>query len=473
MNGSTVSAASLVASPASFCRTGYLWQWDLPIEAMEKGNFVAGLRTVSGVAAAQENGVEVVNTVTQSNWPALIRERRSSVRAASEAHRQRLCSLWKHVQNQLPMASEREIIYDSYISWPLLLGCKGFKHREYEPLCENRALVLRIPCGLIDFAQSDLVVKAGAVYDATRWYRVDQSRWPPAPCQSRRVHHMRSVGVALSVYNSMFGHFVPEQLPKLLLLNRTLPPDVPILTILSPVSTRYLAPLFDSGALSRDRIVLKTLNEVQSTTISADEVYTPVNTHFSGPIEGDATYRVARVAYGGGNVPIRERTHVLLIDRGAGTRRLSNSAALQAAMAKAIAEHADPRARNLTVLNWRPAKVLQSDIVSWRHAAVIVGPHGAGLANLIFASEGTPVVEICFDSATYRSRMACPPMYGMMGAALGLPYFVTTGQGGYSTAIKVDLPQTMAAFSQALDAAYNPEVLGLTTASKCGNSWRR
>ena len=40
-------------------------------------------------------------------------------------------------------------------------------------------------------------------------------------------------------------------------------------------------------------------------------------------------------------------------------------------MAKAIAEHADPRARNLTVLNWRPAKVNSNNrCLSYRGIAI-------------------------------------------------------------------------------------------------------
>jgi hypothetical protein len=58
---------------------------------LEASNFVTGLRTVTGVRAAKEEGVEVVATVQQSNWPALIKEGRSMVRAASNEHKQ----VWK------------------------------------------------------------------------------------------------------------------------------------------------------------------------------------------------------------------------------------------------------------------------------------------------------------------------------------------------------------------------------------------
>lgn len=71
--------------------------------------------------------------------------------------------------------------------------------------------------------------------------------------------------------------------------------------------TRYLAPLFDSGALSRDRILLKPLADLHLATISADSVFTLANSHFSGPTEGDATFRLARVSYGGGSVPLEVR----------------------------------------------------------------------------------------------------------------------------------------------------------------------
>jgi hypothetical protein len=51
---------------------------------------------------------------------------------------------------------------------PLQL-CPFLRHREYEPLCRNTAIVLRVPCGLVDFAIQEAQVKCGGIYDATCW----------------------------------------------------------------------------------------------------------------------------------------------------------------------------------------------------------------------------------------------------------------------------------------------------------------
>ena len=49
---------------------------------------------------------------------------------------------------------------------------------------------------------------------------------------------------------------MPEHLPKALMLHRVLPPGVQILLADSPVSRRYLAPLFEAGVLPHERVRL-------------------------------------------------------------------------------------------------------------------------------------------------------------------------------------------------------------------------
>ena len=78
---------------------------------------------------------------------------------------------------------------------------------------------------------------------------------------------------------------------------------------------------------------------------------------------------------------------------------------------------------------------------------MIVAPHGAGLSNLIFASEGTPVIEICYKD---NSGMTCPSMYGAMAANLHMPYWVILGEGGYSSPMRADLVQLSKAAKGAL-----------------------
>ena len=61
------------------------------------------------------------------------------------------------------------------------------------------------------------------------------------------------------------------------------------------------------------------------------------------------------------------------------------------------------------------------------------------------------MIEICYDSLR---TMLCPSMYAAMAANLGLPYFVTTGAGGYGTPMLADVPQLQLAFTQALRTAF-------------------
>ena len=73
----------------------------------------------------------------------------------------------------------------------------------------------------------------------------------------------------MSVYPEAVGHFVPEHLPKALMMHRVLPPGVQILLADSPVAQRYLAPLLASGALPRERVKLMRLDSLRGATVQA------------------------------------------------------------------------------------------------------------------------------------------------------------------------------------------------------------
>ena len=202
-----------------------------------------------------------------------------------------------------------------------------------------------------------------------------------------------------------------------------------------------------------------TSEALKSTTISADRVYTVINSHYSGTIEGDLTYKMARDAYNlQGPVPLSERRHVLLISRDRKKARgLSNEPLLVNALRRQVGLAADADARRLKVLPFKLGGAIAKDIEAVRYAALIVAPHGAGLSNMICASERTAVIEICFDgnNASLVGQMACPPMYGLMGVNLGLPYWVVTGRGLYGSEMAADLPQVEAAAAAALAKVYD------------------
>ena len=138
---------------------------------------------------------------------------------------------------------------------------------------------------------------------------------------------------------------------------------------------------------------------------------------------------------------------MLLVDRGRKTRHVRNDDDAVAAIERALSA---ANRTDLKVLRWQPAAQLEEDILAWRQAALVVAPHGAGLANLIFAREGCPVIEICYDDT---KGMLCPAMYAALGANLHLPYWVVTAKGGYGAGLTVDTSTLRAAVTQALAVA--------------------
>ena len=74
---------------------------------------------------------------------------------------------------------------------------------------------------------------------------------------------------------------------------------------------------------------------------------------------------------------------------------------------------------------------LRSDIEAFRSASLVVGVHGAGLANMVWCRPGkTVVVEICYNDAR---QAPCPQIYYHMAASLGLEYYVSVGHGNYAS----------------------------------------
>ena len=320
--------------------------------------------------------------------------------------------------------------------------------------------VVRIPCAAVDLS-SDPVV-AGGIFDERRWWRVSHCTHPPKPCAGKKVLRLPAVAVVMSVYPTSVGHFVPEQWPKVLLLHRHLPPSVPILVADSPPVRRYMAPLISAGVLPSNRVLFHKLSS-DGTVVHADHVYTVLSSHFSNVMSGDIAMMQARAVLDELSPPpvaADGRSHILLIDRSsARTRRVSNTPGVITTLRRAAVEVGaivGAPVDSLGVRSWSPAGNISADVAAFRRAAMIVAPHGAGLANMIFASAGTPVIEICYDDfgAANTKGMACPAMYAAMAVNLHLPYWVVTGAGAYGTSMAANLTQLGSAAAQALHVAY-------------------
>lgn len=67
---------------------------------------------------------------------------------------------------------------------------------------------------------------------------------------------------------------------------------------------------------------------------------------------------------------------------------------------------------------------LAAQIVSFHGAAVVIGPHGAGLANVLFCRPGTALIE--FPTFPYK-----PSVFAMLSAALQIEYWTLPGAEAY------------------------------------------
>ncbi|CAF4389203.1 unnamed protein product [Rotaria socialis] len=85
---------------------------------------------------------------------------------------------------------------------------------------------------------------------------------------------------------------------------------------------------------------------------------------------------------------------------------------------------------------------IRDHIALFRRALIIIGPHGAGMMNILWSSPGTHVVEV-----GYTTGMIFPEMYAEMSLHLEQHYWICKGHGDYSTPIHVDMDDFMYIFN--------------------------
>ena len=490
------------ATPVPSCTLAPRYGWNHSASpAVNAHTSVApGLRAIRGIDVFQEReGVSIVTSWWQSNWPALVRQGHS-VRAASSAHQERICNLLQPTS-------------DRYQSWPILMGCPGWEGLDYpegeEAECTTRSAVFRVACAYVEFPPLEEQRRGkvlGSLYDATRWFQTDQSRWPPDLCAARPVHRRRAFATSLGVNPTQVGHWLSEQLGHVLLLHDSVPSHVPILVVDSSATRRYLAPLFANGVLREDRIWFAEEGWLANRTLHAEHVYAVVHSRFAYVSAGDYTARRIRDAYAATpatpRLPAWRRllgmrwgtavgaapppSTVLLMDRGlsrhevrddgvAGwfgakhvvslrndltARAFINSAEVYVALQQTIA--ASKAAGRLTLKGWAPSpRGAAADLAAIGRAGLIVAGHGAAVANIVFAPAGTPVVEICFDNngsavlpgVAFPRLFDCPATLGMLGINLGLPYWLVSASGTIASPLRVETAQLRLAVAQALEVS--------------------
>ncbi|CAF2998070.1 unnamed protein product [Rotaria sp. Silwood2] len=243
------------------------------------------------------------------------------------------------------------------------------------------------------------------------------------------------------------GHFAPQQLPRLLRLLATAPTTAKVLVAKGGVADSLIDVLIERGIVTRDRI------------IQFDKDIRP--NHFANIVYRSESWPY--VGDKGNSHYIHDRTDMQLVHRAMATDDLAAIDKKDCIIvikrkdgdARSIVEHSDMIAFITSALN--KSKVLsdrhieifeaqghiRDHIALFRRARIIVGPHGAGMMNILWSSPGTHVIEI-----GYTTGMTFPEMYAEMSLHLEHHYWICKGHGDYYAPIHVDMEDFMYIFNQ-------------------------
>jgi hypothetical protein len=353
--------------------------------------------------------------------------------------------------------------------------CPGKKHRYSEPFCSNREVLFRSSCA---FTNGEHTITAGVIYDQERWHWKDHSQWPPHyQCTPQtKFLEFDKLAITMSVYPVSYGHFL-FVLVKMLFMDAVLPRDVKIYVhvannAVKDVPKKWLTALYDAGIIKPERILTLPDDQPHHVVMYAKEMYWMLNTHFEHLGNGMLELDRARRALVPEHPPVAQRNVIVVMQRKGGSRSLPNhDEVVRLLKAEFEIQHMTAEQRNATTLRKQIAAYfpqgmevrvhtghssLKEEIEEfWKPAALMVGPHGAGMQNMLFMPQGAPICEICY------SKPSCPHMYYMLASNLGLPYYSLFGQGQSYQPLKiptqdvVDIVKMMVGFvvGQSTDAA--------------------
>lgn len=245
----------------------------------------------------------------------------------------------------------------------------------------------------------------------------------------RKGVHARvdKMGIVSTVYAGAAGHFPQETVPTWLRLLNVMPSSVPLWTPNNTISRRYAVYIGQSLGVAPERFV-----HVDG-PISVGELYLyRPSPRYSGEPQGRPLtirsrddFLLMRQALR----PNRRPDRTLLLIRREKSRSLTNHLAVEVALRQVARDHGIRfEARTLG------RGPLSEDATAFRAARVVVGVHGAGLANIVFCSDDASIVEI-----GYTIGMPVPEIYFDQARFLGLRYWAVVGRGSYQGQVTVEI----------------------------------
>lgn len=228
-------------------------------------------------------------------------------------------------------------------------------------------------------------------------------------------------------YPGAVGHFVVQTLPRILFLLDYIPAGTKLLVPVNDFTTNFLQSLIALGKITHEQIV-----PWKEQYIYMGRKLYIVDTQPYGQVpEMPCTLQLVRKFYDKHmkKEPCKYR-YPIYIKRGRDKARwIENDDAIITAIEKRF--HMNPKI-------FTAEGPILNHVELFQCASVIIGPHGAGMFNMLWTPEDTIVVEIGYNDHT---DMAFPPMYWHIAAMLKKPYYVMIADGAYGTSIRVNVNQ--------------------------------
>jgi Glycosyltransferase 61 len=322
-------------------------------------------------------------------------------------------------------------------------GCDGSEGNELingGPWCNpwhSSVFIGELSCGFMvnSVPHGDMAFMVVAASGAVMSHKKLVVTFPPdAPLQE--YESLATPGY--TEYADAPGHFANELLGRLLHLDRFLPVEIPMVWPTGSIPETWLSLLREEGLISKERHMVMMSGKGSPAFVRAKRLYfygttehlpaSPVVLWFTQRMLNSALSSLSWVASA---APVKPS--ILILQRpGVGSRSMSNEGDVLNALGFLPAEDF-----SLPVVRWTATADNLRDTMKAIHGAdIILGVHGANLGNIMFAREGSAVVEIGF----LQSDFHLPSDYLCLGRNLGLHYWtVFPKSGGYGGQMEVDV----------------------------------
>ncbi|GFR51152.1 hypothetical protein Agub_g13507 [Astrephomene gubernaculifera] len=277
-------------------------------------------------------------------------------------------------------------------------GAQGYLHANFNPLGENAyetssvQYVASLKNASICGSEGDVWDSAGRLYRANTWVRHPSSKlqaWKEE-AESYGVKHFKRLATAVHRVSFMYFHFMTEVLPKVAKFAPFLEadPELKLLTYGSPFELAWIRKL---GVRESQLVTFDPMYAYQ-----ADELLMTNPVEISRTPKEDLEKVLTALEIPPPLPESQQESFVYVSRRLAADRRQTNEDSLLEALQAEATSHG----LRFVVHDGSPGMTPEENIEIFRHAKVVMGPNGAGLAHMLFAPPGATLIELMFINNT-------------------------------------------------------------------------